>query len=381
VETSNNALILVVEDSADLNMALCDILASYDYRVESAHNGFEALEILHRVRPDVVLCDIMMPQMDGYTLLQHTRADTNLRTLPFIFLTALSSSTDQRRAKEIGIEDYLTKPIDSSDLVLAIENVLKRQRAIEAATQRRLDELRNRIIGLLQHEFRTPLTFVLGYAELLANTNPSNLNWDELRLAAAAILDGGHRLQTLIEGFLLLAELQDRTLDAGELDRLDAAQLWHNVAQEKEAQAEAAGISLVVVEPKHPLYVTGDAHLLEEAMRRLVDNAIRYRRKESQRIRMSTVAVAPYVGLIIEDDGAGIPPSFVADLMHPFEQSGRDQRRGVGAGLSLALIKHIMHLHGGRLEVESTYGQGSKFTLWLPASASPDLPPARSRRA
>jgi signal transduction histidine kinase len=381
VETTNNALILVVEDSADLNMAICDILESYDYRIESARNGYEALEILHRVRPDVVLCDIMMPQMDGYTLLQHTRADTNLRTLPFIFLTALSSSADQRRAKEIGIEDYLTKPVDSSDLVLAIENVLKRQQAIEAATQRRLDELRNRIIGLLQHEFRTPLTFVLGYAELLANTNPSNLNWDEMRLAAAAILDGGHRLQTLIEGFLLLAELQDRNLDAGELDPLDAAQLWHDVAHEKEAQAQVANITLEVVEPKHPLYVTADAHLIEEAMRRLIDNAIRYRRKGSQHVRMSVVTIAPYVGLVIEDDGAGVPPAAVADLMRPFEQSGRDQRTTVGAGLSLALIKHIMQLHGGRLEVESIYGQGSKFILWLPAAASPDRPPAHSRRA
>lgn len=381
METTNNALILVVEDSVDLNLALCDILTSYGYRVEAAHNGFEALNILHRVRPDVVLCDIMMPGMDGYTLIQHTRADTNLRTLPFIFLTALSSSADQRRAKEIGIEDYLTKPIDSGDLVLAIENVLKRQRAIEEETQRRLDELRNRIIGLLQHEFRTPLTFVLGYAELLANTNPTNLNWDELRLAAAAILDGGHRLQTLIEGFLLLAELQERTLDAGELDRLDAAQLWRNVAREKEAQARTAGLTLEVTAPKRPLYVTGDAHLLEEALRRLIDNAIRYRRKGSQRVHMSAAAVAPYVGLVIEDDGAGFPPTAVAEIMHPFEQSHRDQRTGVGAGLSLALIKHIMQLHGGRLEVESTFGQGSKFTLWLPAAASPNGPASQNRRA
>ena len=180
----------------------------------------------------------MMPGMDGYTLLQHTRADVDLRTLPFIFLTALSSTADQRRAKQIGIDDYLTKPIDSGDLVVAIENVLMRRRAIEEETQAAAGRAAQSHRGLLQHEFRTPLTFVLGYAELLANTNPTNLNWDELRLAAAAILDGGHRLQALIEGFLLLAELQNRTLNAGELDRLDAAQFWRDAAQEMEQVAD-----------------------------------------------------------------------------------------------------------------------------------------------
>lgn len=374
MDITGNALILVVEDSVDLNMALCEILYSYGYRVRSAHDGYAALEALRAERPDVVLCDIMMPGMDGYTLLQHTRADTDLRTLPFIFLTALSSSADQRRAKQIGIDDYLTKPIDSGDLVVAIENVLKRRRVSEEETQRRLDELRNRIVGLLQHEFRTPLTFVLGYAELLANTNPTNLNWDELRLAAAAILDGGHRLQALIEGFLLLAELQNRTLNAGELDRLDAAQLWRDVANEMEQSAEAANLKLEIVAPKRSLYVTGDAHLIEESLRRLLDNAIRYRRRDSHVVRMSVVSVAPYVGLSIQDEGAGIAESAVAELMQPFEQPGREQRTGVGAGLSLALVKHIMRMHGGRLQVESTYGQGSTFTLWLPAAVNETQP-------
>ncbi len=372
MKVTNNALILVVEDSADLNRALCDILVSYGYRVHSAHDGHEALAYLHGVQPlepDVILCDIMMPGMDGYTLLQHTRTDVNLRALPFIFLTALASTADQRRAKEIGIEDYLTKPVDISDLVAAIENALKRRRVMKEETQRKLDDLRNSIVGLLQHEFRTPLTFVLGYAELLANTNPSNLNWDELRLAAAAILDGGQRLRTLIESFLLLAELQNRTLNSGELDRLEAMRLWRNVAQEVKPKAAAARLSLELLPARRPLYITGDAHLIEESLRRLVDNAIRYRRPESRLIRLSVVAVAPYVGLRIQDDGLGIRTEALAELLRPFEQSGRDQRTTVGVGLGLALINHIMRLHGGRLQIESTFGEGSTFTLWLPAAA------------
>jgi two-component system, sensor histidine kinase and response regulator len=364
-----NASILVVEDNPDLNFALCEILSSYGYQVRAAHNGFEALNFLHEFRPDVILCDIMMPGMDGYALLQETRADLNLRTLPFIFLTARSSTADQRRAKEIGIDDYLTKPIDSSDLVVAIENALQRNKIMQEDAQRKLDDLRNRIVGLLQHEFRTPLTFVLGYAELLANTEPQTIDFGELKLAATAILDGGRRLQRLIETFLLLAELQNRTLNPGELHRLDAWTLWRDIAQEMEVEVEEAGQLIEISSTARPCYLLGDAHLIEEALRRLLDNALRYRRPEATRIWLSVAVLPTYVGLRITDEGPGIPQEQLIQFARPFEQPDRDQRTSSGAGLSLALIKHIAHLHGGQLQIESEYGKGSTFTLWLPAAS------------
>lgn len=363
------ALILIVEDSVDLNGALCDILNSYGYRVQSALNGYEALGRLHESKPDVILCDIMMPGMDGYTLLQHTRSDVNLRTLPFIFLTALSSTTDQRRAKEIGIDDYLTKPIESGDLVIAIENALNRHRIMVEDSQHKLDELRHRIVGLLQHEFRTPLTLVLGYAELIANTTPINLNWDELRLAAAAILDGGHRLQELIESFLLLAALQNRTLESGELECLEAMQLWNDVAQDFAPAAAAANLQIEIVPLNQPVHVTADKYLIKESLRRLLYNAVRYRRPESRRICLSVVTLAPYVGLRIEDDGYGMYDTTLIDPLHHFEPEDHYGGAGTSPGLGLALVTHIVRMHGGQLEVESKYGQGSTFTIWLPTAA------------
>lgn len=369
---TKDARILLVEDNADLNMALCDILTAYGYCVQGALNGYEALEHLRTARPDVILCDIMMPGMDGYTLLRRTRADVHMRTLPFIFLTALSSTAEQRQAKAVGIDDYLTKPVDSSDLILAIENALNRHRLIEEDAQRKLDELRNRIVGLLQHEFRTPLTLVLGYAELIANTTPTNLNWDELRLAASAILDGGHRLQSLIESFLLLAALQNRTLKPGELESLDATALLEDLAQEFAKAARAANLHLEVVPAPQGTCFTGDEYLIKESLRRLIDNALRYRRPDSRCVRLSVITLAPYVGLCVEDDGYGMRQSTLAEISQPFELAGRDEHTGTGAGLSLALVKHIVRMHGGQVQMESTYGQGSTVIIWLPAAAPAD---------
>src|SRR4051812_19407540 len=101
-EIQNSASILVIEDNPDLNRAICEILESYGFKVNSATNGSEGLDRLKWQIPDVILCDIMMPGMDGYTLLKHARADPQLRMLPFIFLTARTSMADQRLAREIG---------------------------------------------------------------------------------------------------------------------------------------------------------------------------------------------------------------------------------------------------------------------------------------
>lgn len=371
-EVRNDASILVVEDNPDLNTAICEILESYGFRVNSAANGVEALERLKRVVPDAILCDIMMPGMDGYTLLKHARADAQLRTLPFIFLTARTSLDDQRRAREIGIEDYLTKPVDSRNLVVAINNALRRRQMMQEEMLQQMDALRNRIVGLLQHEFRTPLTFVLGYAEFLMDTTATDFNVDELRASTAAILDGGRRLQRLIESFLMLAELQNRTLESENLENLNALNLMRDIANASRQQLEEAKNTVIIFEQHNTAMVFGDEELLREAIKRLLDNAIRYQRPTSSRIWLSVELISTYVGFRVRDEGVGMTPDVVKQFARPFEQFDRDNRTQPGAGLSLALIYHIARLHGGNLEVQSEVGVGSTFTLWLPAT--PEVP-------
>lgn len=367
-ENRPNALIQVVEDDPHLNMAISETLRSFDFEVEAFANGALALAWLEKNRPDLILCDIMMPEMDGYTFLRHTRADPQLRTLPFIFLTARTSQADQRLAREIGIEDYLTKPIDSESLVVAIKNALRRQQVMREEMQREMDALRNRIVSVLQHEFRTPLTFVLGYAEYLLEAIEGGFDPEELRSSLAAILDGGQRLQRLIESFLLLAELQSYNLKAQDLIDVSAATLCSLAQQGAEAALREANLQVVVNDQQGHLFVNVNAQLVGEALRRLLDNAIRYSRPDARTLRLSVEWLAPYVGLRIEDEGIGMTPQQVQTLARPFEQPDRENRTTPGAGLSLALVHHVARLHGGSLEIKSTPGKGSVFTLWLPVS-------------
>jgi signal transduction histidine kinase len=367
-DSKNGAKIQVIEDDPHLNIAISETLRSYDFVVASFLNGVDALDWLKHNRPDVILCDIMMPEMDGYTLLRHTRSNPHLRTLPFIFLTARTSMDDQRRAREIGVDDYLTKPIDSESLVIAIKNALRRQQIMQEEMQQQMDLLRSRIVNVLQHEFRTPLTFVLGYAEYLLETIGQGVALEELRESAAAILDGGHRLQRLIEGFLLLAELQSYHLKPEDMRDMNAHSLWRSMVVEFQTQVTDSNLRATLAEQNRTAVISGNANLLQEALRRLMDNAIRYRRPESQQIRLSVKSIQPYIGLSIADDGVGMSSEQLKELAKPFEQVDRDNRTAPGAGISLAVIRHIAILHGGKLEITSIPNKGSEFTLWLPAA-------------
>ncbi len=366
-ETSR-PLIMVVEDNPAMNTAICDVLEYNEFRVASAFNGKIALEMMAKERPSLVLCDIMMPQMDGHTLLQHTRADVGLRTLPFIFLTARTSTEDRRRAKSIGIEDYLTKPFDPDDLLISVNNALRRAKSVAIETQQQLDEMRNQIVAVLQHEFRTPLTLVLGYAEFLQETiSLDELDLDDLRASAGAILEGGHRLQKLIEGFLLLADMQGRSSFEDEVSHLDCAALISFASGEVGALAKAANVTIQIV-GEVSCRIFGSERHLRDALKRMLDNAIRYSRPESRHVWVAVVEEAGYTGISVQDEGIGIPPDVMIQLSQPFAQVDRRNRETPGAGLSLALIQQVARLHGGDLTIDSEYGKGSAFTLWLPTA-------------
>lgn len=366
MQESQQKIILVVEDNPAMNNAICDILELNDYTVYSASQGQEALALMQKTKPDVILCDIMMPQMDGYTLLRHTRADDRLRTLPFIFLTARSSPEDKRQAKSIGIEDYLVKPVDPEDLLVAVENALRRTDMVAMETQTQMDTLRSQIVRTLQHEFRTPLTFILGYAEYLVEVSNDQVDLDTLRISTNAILEGGHRLQDLIEKFLMLADIQFRQQLPGQTEIIDPLHLLQSAAKAMSKQAEAASLQIHIKANKEKDRVSGEVKYLHKSLIHLIENSIQYRRPESRHIWLSVCQAEGYVGLQVTDEGRGISQRMINTIQRPFEQAERDDRTIPGAGLSLAMIQHVARLHGGYLSIESQEGKGSTFTLWLP---------------
>src|SRR3954451_9401219 len=159
--------ILVVEDDAALLDGLRDILELAGYEVWTGRNGYEGLAVLEQRVPDLIVSDINMPRMDGYQFYSQVRARPDWISLPFIFLTAKSEKVDIRQGKMLGADDYIPKPCEEADLIVAVQAKLNRSAQLGAAHNRQVADLKRTILPTLNHECRTPLTYITTYADML----------------------------------------------------------------------------------------------------------------------------------------------------------------------------------------------------------------------
>ena len=363
--------ILIVEDHESLLMIIRDMLDTEGYTVFTATDGVQALQIMEDARPDLILADIMMPRMDGYDLYRAVRARPEWVTIPFIFLTAKADREDVLKGRGLGAEDYITKPFDPQELLVAVRVRLGRARAIREAAETEFDQLKRQITTVLGHELRTPLTYVRGYTEL-ALDDVSSLSPDDVQEFLLGIKQGADRLHRLVNDLLLLVRL-----DIGQVARdfhllarvhRDLDGILECTTREYEQQAADHGVTLETkVEPDLPPVLLCDL-LLVDALGRLVDNGIKFCRGEGKRVTVSGQAADGWVEMAVSDEGVGIPPEEIPHLFERFRQVDREQMEQQRAGLGLAIARELIHLHGGEIIVESMPGEGSTFTIRLPVA-------------
>ncbi|HET6569691.1 MAG TPA: response regulator, partial [Rhodothermales bacterium] len=155
--------LLVIDDQIEILEIVSDILEAEGYRVFTAPNGIQGFDTARRFRPDLILCDIMMPGMNGYDVLQATRRDIELATTPFIFLTAKAGPEDLRTGMALGADDYLIKPFGDRELLDAVRTQLAKNAALRERFQQQIELLRQGLSTILPHELRTPLTLILAH--------------------------------------------------------------------------------------------------------------------------------------------------------------------------------------------------------------------------
>jgi signal transduction histidine kinase len=361
--------ILVVEDHKSMSRAIQGILESEGYAVFTATDGIEALEMMEDVRPDLILADIMMPRMDGYTLYEEIRACPEWIPIPFIFLTAKSEREDRLRGKKMGAEDYITKPFDAEELIVIVRSRLGRAQAIQEATEASFEQLKQQIVTVLGHELRTPLTYVTGYTDL-ALEDVSSLSPQEVEEFLHGIKAGADRLNRLVQDLLLLVQIDSgragQEFKALASQRRNLVEIVKHTAKQFTRQAKRHNVSLEIkagsdlppVELCEPYFV--------DALGRLIENGIKFSQDEGKEVAISTEAGDEWVKIAVSDEGVGIPPEQQDHLFDRFRQLNRDQLEQQGAGLGLAIADELIRLHGGKITVESTPRKGSTFTILLP---------------
>jgi len=363
------AVILVVEDNVALLHGIKDLLEREGYQVLTARDGAEALEVMEKTCPDLIIADIMMPRMDGYAFYEAVRGRSEWVTIPFIFLTARASREDIIKGKAMGAEDYITKPFDVRELLAAVRSRLERARVVQEITEAKVEKLKEQIITALSHELRTPLTYVVGYTELALEelkSLPPNSFQDYLQ----EIKRGAERLTKLVEDFLLLLQI-----DSGRIkeqiqqfseERNDLPDIVREAVEKYRPLAEGKGVHLEyqVTPPIPPVRIVKP--LFIDALGRLLDNAIKFSLRDEKEVRVYLRQEGDCVKLTVEDKGIGIPPEEIPNLFERFRQIGREKTEQQGLGLGLAIARDIVNLHGGKIEVKSEPGRGSSFTICLP---------------
>lgn len=363
--------ILVVEDDLHLMEGIREILELNGYEVWTAANGQAGLAILqsHRRPPDLIVSDIMMPRMDGYDFFEAVRAEPAWVHVPFIFLTAKGEREDIKRGKRMGAEDYVVKPFDTDELLVAISAKLERRRQIEQHWQGEIANIKQNILMILNHEFRTPLTYVVAYADML-HRDAHELSLDDMRTFLRGINAGAGRLRRLVENFILLVELETgeaaQTFEWRSEALADYAALLGTIESKFLEQAREKQITLVVQVESDLPPVRADPQYLSAAVECLVDNAVKFSDKPGSLVILSAYQDGQTVCLSVRDQGRGIPEEEIENIFQSFYQIERHKYEDQGAGAGLAIVQGVVRLHGGEVTCHSVVGQGSEFVIRLP---------------
>jgi two-component system sensor histidine kinase/response regulator len=365
----NSGHVLVVEDQPSLRVAIQRYLEANGYAVSTASDGAQGLQVMEEVTPDIIVADIMMPIMDGYEFYHAVRARSEWTSIPFIFLTARAQREDVIKGKALGVEDYLTKPVNPEELLVTVRARLARAQAIQASAEAQLDEIKQQIVTVLGHEMRTPLTYIRGYTDLALEDIPS-LPPDLLEEFLQSISQGADRLTRLADDFLTLVRL-----DTGQAERefrqlvgvcRDLDGVVTRTIDQYKPQAAAKGITLEsLVKPNLPPVQLCEP-LFADALGRLIDNAIKFSSGEGKRVSVDAQGVQGWIEIAVTDEGPGISPGEIPHLFERFRQVDREKMEQQGVGLGLAIAQGLIRLHGGEIVVKSTVGKGSTFTIRLP---------------
>lgn len=360
------ALILVVEDDARVAQMVRASLTAKGYNVLLASHGLEALQVMKQQTPSLILSDIMMPQMDGYQFYEAVQHEPRWRSIPFIFLTVRGAPEDILKGKMLGVDDYVTKPFESEELLAVVEGRLRRSAALREGWKE-LEQVRRDIIATLSHEFRTPLSTLKAAADLLLQGD-ATLSADDVRELHKHIQKGGDRLEELVEDFLLAARIETGAVrDDYEQDRrtVDVASLLVSLASRWRLRAEEAQLTFELDCPLNlPPVEASEAHL-QDAIGRLLSNAIKFNRPDGM-VSLAASADDQFVRIVVSDTGIGIAPEDHERIFHRFVQLGRETFEQQGLGLGLPVARGLIGVNGGTLSVESQPDAGSRFIVTLP---------------
>jgi signal transduction histidine kinase len=365
--------ILVIEDVTPLRNDMVEMLRLEGYDVRGAENGVIGLAVAQDFQPDLVICDIMMPELDGYGVLHALRADMRTRTLPFIFLTAKSERAEVRKGMGLGADDYLTKPFENEELIQAVRTRLGQRDTLNEDAEAKLARLRESITTALPHELRTPLNTVIGFSDMLM-VEANIVRPEDIQEWAGHIHSAAQRLNRLVENYLTYVRIQSLSRDAIRLAKI-RTHTTHNPRALAEHQAIFSAqkhnrAADLVLEYGDQATVAIGENDLTKIVDEILDNAFKFS-QPGMTVKLITSAVPTNKGLMYEiqviDYGRGMKPEQIKEV-GAYMQFDRLIQEQQGAGMGLAVAKGLAEMYLGSVRLESEMGSHTAVTVTLPTT-------------
>jgi two-component system sensor histidine kinase/response regulator len=366
-DTSSRPRVLLVDDEPRNLAVLEAYLAPQGYELVRAQGGREALEVFERAPPDIILLDVLMPELDGIDVLTHIRAQDRPERIPVILVTGQTEREDRLRGFEAGADEFLEKPVDRALLLTRVRTLLRLKAAGDEVVRRNalLEALRREqreLTEFLVHDLKNPLSVVHMNLGWLAQTIGADRS--DIHEALVDSTEASSRIQTMLEDLIAVSRIEQANAPLSRAD-VDVGEIIDDLGRAHSREAQAKGLSLRVhADPG--LVVPADPAILRRVLENLLRNALQYTPADG-RISISAKGGAE-VEIAVSNTGQPILAEERGRIFEKFRRGASAATKGGNVGLGLYFCKRAMEAHGGDIAVTQSPGWPISFVLRLPVS-------------
>lgn len=361
--------ILIVDDVMSNVLLLKVLLTNEKFAIATASNGRQALEQVEKENPDLVLLDVMMPDMSGFEVAQHLKSNPNTADIPIIFLTALNSTADIVKGFQVGANDFISKPFNKEELIIRVTHqisLVAAKRLILSKTEelQRTIAGRDKLYSVIAHDLRSPMGSIKMVLYMLILNLPSEKIGAEMYELLTMANQTTEDVFSLLDNLLKWTKSQIGKLNVVYQD-VDLVEVTDGVIEIFSMVASLKKIRIREMKPEK-MMVNADIDMLKTVVRNLLSNAIKFS-KENSEVLVKMEEVDGMAVVSVQDYGCGISEEGQKKLLHTdthFSTFGTNNEEG--SGLGLLLCKDFVVKNGGKLWFTSKEGEGSIFSFSIP---------------
>ena len=359
-KVKTNPSILLVDDVPENIQVLHKILDGNSYSFMLATNAKETFEALDKQLPDLILLDVVLPDVNGFDICKQLKADEKTKNIPVIFLTFKTDLEDKLKGFELGAVDYITKPFEEAEVIARVKTHINLKKSEEALME--LNATKDKLFSIIAHDLKNPLGVIIGFTSLLENDLDS-LKKNEIENSVRIISKLSKNINNLLDDLLAWAAIQSKRYETV-IVRTNIKDLVDSIVDFYEPIADKKKIKIIA--DCEDLLIESDANIIRTVLRNLISNGIKFSKEKSE-INVKVLKQNGSLKFSVIDEGVGISEKNIQKLFDPeFRYSTKGTCKEEGTGMGLTLSKDFLTIIDGKIGVNSEVNKGSEFYFDIP---------------